>query len=155
MKYKSIIPIEIHEIDQDGYHVFIHAMINDKRALLVLDTGASKSVFDINQCTEYGIEIEENSAQVNSTGIGNTSLESQLGIIHSIGIEEWQNNKLNIVLIDLQHVNNAYENIGKRKISGILGSDILYRYKAQINYAKSTLILKNPKKSRKNISCNH
>jgi hypothetical protein len=47
-----------------------------------------------------------------------------------------------VAVIDLTHVNQTYEGVGKKPIFGIVGSDILMDRKAIIDYSKKILILK-------------
>jgi hypothetical protein len=47
------------------------------------------------------------------------------------------------VVIDLSHVNVAYAQLKQKPIDGVLGSDILKRYKAVIDYGKRKLVLSN------------
>ena len=43
---KTKIILKILRIDKGGYHIAVNAKINSKIALLIVDTGASRSVFD-------------------------------------------------------------------------------------------------------------
>ncbi|MDG1476456.1 MAG: aspartyl protease family protein [Vicingaceae bacterium] len=58
---KTILPIEIFPIEDDGYHLKVEIVINGKPANLILDTGASRTVLDENRITEFVAEdsIEE------------------------------------------------------------------------------------------------
>ena len=47
-----------------------------------------------------------------------------------------------VVLLDLQHVNGSYQTLGHSEIEGVIGNDILVKYKAIINYEKLTLTLR-------------
>jgi len=44
-----------------------------------------------------------------------------------------------IAAVDLGHVNLTYASVGKKKIQGILGSDILFKHKMEIDYGKQQL----------------
>lgn len=43
------IPISIISIEGDGFHLLIPAKINNKKATLLIDTGASRTVFQKDQ----------------------------------------------------------------------------------------------------------
>ena len=45
-------------------------------------------------------------------------------------------------MLDLSHVNQSYEQIGLKPIDGVLGSDVLLKYNAVIDYEKKILKLK-------------
>jgi len=40
------IKLELLPIEEDGYHIFVEAFINSGKARLLVDTGASRTVFD-------------------------------------------------------------------------------------------------------------
>lgn len=51
MKLK--IPIKIIELEPESFHLFIECKINRKLANILVDTGASKTVFDINRIPNF------------------------------------------------------------------------------------------------------
>ncbi|HVA98908.1 MAG TPA: clan AA aspartic protease, partial [Bacteroidia bacterium] len=51
-----------------------------------------------------------------------------------------------VLLLDLSHVNTSYESIGLKPIDGVLGSDLLLKYDAIIDYKKCELRLTNKTK---------
>jgi hypothetical protein len=50
-------------------------------------------------------------------------------------------NNYQAVAMNLSHVNYAYAQIGQKPIEGVLGSDLLKKYKAVIDYPKRKLYL--------------
>jgi hypothetical protein len=51
------------------------------------------------------------------------------------------------VVIDMVHVNQSYNSIGLRAIDGVLGSDIMMLYNAEISYKKQQILLSQIKKT--------
>ena len=47
------------------------------------------------------------------------------------------------MLMSLNHVNNAFERFGLKKVDGVIGADILTSNKAIIDYVDLSLYLKN------------
>jgi hypothetical protein len=45
------------------------------------------------------------------------------------------------IFIDLSHVNAAYSQIGIEEVDGVIGNDILMKFKASIDYKKKELKL--------------
>ena len=57
-------------------------------------------------------------------------------------IESLEWTKQNLLLMDLDYINNAIENMGFDKVDGIIGSDILTDREAIIDYSNLILYLK-------------
>jgi gag-polyprotein putative aspartyl protease len=142
---KNKIPIRILKIEANGLHLAIHIHINGKSANMILDTGASKTVFDQEQILHFLTVEKLNENETLSTGLGTNSMQSQEVIIRKIVLGKIVLENYQGFVLDLSHVNQAYEKIGLKPIVGVLGSDILYDYKALIDYSARTLTLQIPK----------
>jgi predicted aspartyl protease len=140
-KMKTIIPIKILHIDNDGYHLMADITINRKKAKVIIDTGASRTVFDKDRIKKYVKTRSKKIKDKLSTGLGTSSMESHHLEISSLSIGKITIKKYATVLLDLSHVNNSYAQLGLEQIEGVLGSDILYNYKARIDFAKSIMEL--------------
>ena len=140
-KFKTAISFKIFKVDENGFHLSLSAKINGKKSNLILDTGASRSVFDkkISKLTKNSAEAKPSDKL--STGIGNTKLKSELLEIDEIKIGDLIIKNYETVLIDLSYVNEAYRQSGNKKIEGILGCDILKKYKAMIDFPNKKLFL--------------
>lgn len=144
----TTIPFKILNIDNEGYHLLIKVTINGKASKLVLDTGASKTVFDKSRITKIIKQKDFEKHDKLSTGLGTNTMESHFTVIKKLKIGKLEINNYKAVLLDLSHVNHSYSQIGLPKIDGVLGSDILNDYKAVIDYEKKVLKMKY-KKSKK------
>ena len=51
---------------------------------------------------------------------------------------------LDVMLVDLQHVNSSYHQLGLTTIDMVLGGDILQRYEAVLDYGKMMMTLTIP-----------
>jgi len=67
---------------------------------------------------------------------------TQISSKNRVEIEGWESKKLDLVLFDLTHVNEALVNHKAKKVHGILGADILKKGKAVIDYKFKALYLK-------------
>ncbi|HET6225081.1 MAG TPA: clan AA aspartic protease, partial [Bacteroidia bacterium] len=83
-----------------------------------------------------------------SSGLGTNTMQSQIAMLKKIKIGEVEIEDYKAVLLDLSHVNHSYDQINIGAIDGVLGSDILLKYHAIIDYEKCVLKLKF-KKARK------
>ena len=75
-----------------------------------------------------------------STGLGTNDMKSHLVVIDKMKIGKTEIKNYKTVVIDLSHVNVAYKQMKQKPIDGVLGSDILKKYKAVIDYGKKKLI---------------
>lgn len=139
------IPIEFNEIEDDGYHLFIVAKVNDKKVRLLIDTGASKTVFDDSSIRKVlDIETNEEAFELSphkSTGLGTNSMDSRLVTIQKFELGEIILTDYEAVVLPMDNVNEAYRMLEHDEIHGVLGSDILKRFKAIIYYNKKVLKL--------------
>ncbi|MBL4593928.1 MAG: clan AA aspartic protease [Flavobacteriales bacterium] len=138
---KTIIPLTIFPIENDGFHVKVSIMINGKEASMILDTGASRTVFDETRIMEF---VDDNHIEDHdrlSSGLGTNSMTSKKVLIGKIQIGEIEIVGYDATILDLQHVNQSYEKLELEPVEGVLGGDILNDYNAVIDYANKELIL--------------
>jgi predicted aspartyl protease len=144
----TTIPFKILSLDEEGFHLMIKMYINRKLANLIIDTGASKTVLDKKRAEKYVLNKEFALHNKLSSGLGTNTMESQTTILKKIKLGEIEIENYTTVLLDLSHVNGSYEQLGLTPIDGVLGSDILLRYNAVIDYQKKVLKLKFNKKKK-------
>jgi len=135
------IPIRILKLD-DGFHLLINIRVNEKPARLLIDTGASKTVFDKAQIGNFLKEEKFEKYDKLSTGLGTSNMKSHLVAIGKIEIGKLKIKNYKTIVIDLSHVNAAYSQLKQKPIDGVLGSDLLKKYKAVIDYGKKKIFLK-------------
>jgi predicted aspartyl protease len=142
LKRSTIIDLDILTIEDDGSHLICKAKINGKNARILIDTGASRSVFDQERILLY---VNDNSFVQNeklSTGLGTNSMPTSSITLKSFIIGDLKIDNLQAILLDLQHVNVTYGTLGHEAIDGVLGNDILLKHKGIIDYNKKTLKLR-------------
>lgn len=141
-KKKHTIRLRLIRIDKSGCHLAVTAKIKRKNVRLVLDTGASQTVFDINRISDFVGHSDFEKITSLTSGLGTNTMESHLVFVpgFKIGTLEIKDEKM--VLLDLSHVNQSYEMMNMKPIDGVLGGDLLRRYNAVIDYEKKVLILK-------------
>lgn len=136
--------LKLLNIDGDGFHLQASVRINGKAALVIVDTGASRTVFDKTEIRKFlkKEEIEEHDKL--STGLGTNSMQSQVVTLGSFSLGAIKIFNYNSVLLDLQHVNQTYSAIGLKNVVGVLGSDIMVKFNAKIDFGAKTLALHKP-----------
>ncbi|TAE86467.1 MAG: clan AA aspartic protease [Bacteroidetes bacterium] len=139
MKYK--ISLEICEIEKKNYHVFVSLKIGEKPCRLLLDTGASKTVFDKEKVLQYITSKQLKSNEGKSVGLGVSEMETQEAVVKCLQFNKLTIKKLRVAVLEIGHVNLIYKNLELPEIDGVLGSDFLMKYKAVIDYRKQILKL--------------
>ena len=133
--------MQIIELEEDNYHLIVSSGFhNGTKGNWVIDTGASKSVFD-KTLDEYYSVLEGESDEIHTAGIGEDPLETSMALLKSLQIGELKIEDMKVALLDLSHINELYSKATDIKISGLIGGDFLMKYKASINYKKQVLIL--------------
>lgn len=138
---KTILPLEIFSIENDGYHIKIVIKINGKEASLILDTGASRSVFDESRITAF---VDDNHVEEHdklSSGLGTNTMTSKKVTIEKLNLGKIEISNYEATILNLKHVIQSYEKLELAPVDGVLGGDILHDYQAVIDYAKKELIL--------------
>lgn len=138
---KTIIPLHLLHLDDDGTHLLVDAKINGTKISLLIDTGASKTVFDRKRMKMHANKkrFEKNDGM--SVGLGTSRMKSHFVTIEKFSIGECVLENFRTVLLDLSIVNKSYSMLGLAPIDGVLGGDIFRNHKAEINYRKKQLIL--------------
>jgi predicted aspartyl protease len=133
--------LKVLSIEGDGYHLYIDAKINGHNAHLLVDTGASKTVFDSNRIVNFSDENKLVELDKLSTGLGTDSMRGHLIDIDEIKLGTIKVKNYRGLALDLSHVNASYSKMGLQPIDGVLGSDILHKYNAIIDYKNQELTL--------------
>ncbi len=132
---------KITEFDNEGgFMIYVECKINHKKANLIVDTGASRTLINLDSCKELMISDKNedmDDIKIETKGIGSTNLTSK-----PITIEEISFNRLHIknadaFATDLSDIVEVLKN--KAHIDGIMGSDILSQYSSVIDYGKNTI----------------
>lgn len=136
------IPIEIIELEDNNYHLLVTSLFNNgNEGKWVIDTGASKSIFDQNLHELYQ-PLEGASEELHSAGFNDEPIKSSLALLNSFYFRRFKVEKMKVALMDLSHINALYSKSTQLKICGLLGGDFLMKHRAVIDYRKKQLILR-------------
>ena len=128
------IPINIISIEGDGFHLIAEGRINDKVARFVVDTGASRTVFDKDRILNYINNPDFAEKEGLSAGIGGTDISSFIFNIDELSFGDLKITDYQAVAMELTNINASYEMIKLPPIDGVLGGDLLRKYNAVISY---------------------
>lgn len=138
----AIIPLKLLQLQEQGTHILVEVTLFDTVHLMVLDTGASKTVFDKNQLESiHSDQFQLENTDTLSTGLGTNSMQSFLIHIPTLRMQDWSIKNYKAAVLDLSSINYAYEQMNLQPVIGVIGGDILARYGAVIDYKKKTLKL--------------
>ncbi len=146
------VPLQIIDLHQDGFHPLVEISVFGKSFLVVLDTGASKTAFDQSILMRTNQDAVLTESDRLSTGLGTNSMVSSTVMIHDLVIGDLLIAKFEVAVLDLSTINIAYGQLGHPEVLGVLGGDILMKYKAVIDYGKQRLKLKRSTKKAHKVS---
>ena len=138
------VPLQLLDIEGEGFHIMVKGMIHGKEASFLVDTGASRSVFDPNTIVTYIEDIQFEKKEGMSAGVGSSDLESATFVIDSLSIGSLEIKDYEAVALDLENIHEMYTKLGLPHIDGIIGGDLLQKNKAVINYRSKKLRLTPP-----------
>lgn len=133
---KIKIPLRLINLNDDGFHLLVEIVVYGQKNWAVLDTGASRSVFNKSF-------IISNSKEFVTAESGATTLFSTTDTVQT-EFKKLKIGKLKIknypaIGLDLDTVNAAYQQMGHPLIVGIIGCDILRSYAAVIDCGQLVL----------------
>ncbi len=139
---KARIPLNLVKLEDGNYHLTLESVFaNGLKGLWIIDSGASKTVFDQSLTELYEkIEPDEN-VFIQSAGIGEGKLDTSLGNLKSFKIGSLTIEPFQVALLDLSHINKVYFHATEKEICGLIGGDFLLQKKAVIDYGKLQLTL--------------
>jgi len=121
-------------------HFELAAEVNGHAARMLLDTGASHTVFATPSAERLGLHTAPAAERASGVGASDhatattTVAELRLGAVRLRDVTAWT--------FDLGHVNSALAARGGAPIDGAIGGDVLRPAEAVIDYARATLYLR-------------
>ncbi|MFW6289396.1 MAG: retropepsin-like aspartic protease [Mariniphaga sp.] len=144
MKIK--VDLQFIELEDDNLHLVVASGFKSgETGNWIIDTGASRTVFDLNLESLYRLDGEETD-QLHTAGIGDKTIKTAVGRLSDFTLGKLTVENLRVALIDLSHINRFYAQAAGMQICGLLGSDFLLLHKAVIDFDKKLLILKTLRK---------
>ena len=137
------ISLQIIELERDNYHILVEGRFNDETPVFwIIDTGASKTVLDLNLRPFYEVVESDNEDDYQSAGINQGMMETSVGKMYYLRFGDLEITEQKVALIDLNHVNDIYGKYTEYRIAGLLGGDILMQYQCVIDYSKKTIVFR-------------
>lgn len=119
-------------------HLLIKAKINGVKGNFILDTGASNSCIGFESIELFQVDAQD--SKTKASGAGATGMLTQMSTKNKLQLGTWKT-KVDLVIFDLSHVNEALIQYKSKAVHGIIGADILLKGKAIIDYYNHYLYL--------------
>ncbi len=136
------VPLKLINLQDDGFHLLVEIVVFGETHLAVVDTGASRTVFDKalidKHLTAIVVHEDPHEEDHQATTLFSTS-KTVLATFPTLKLGSLNIKDYTAVGLDLQSVNTTYQQLGHPEIAAILGGDILLQYHAVINYKKLIL----------------
>ena len=81
--------------------------------------------------------LKKEESKIKAAGAGALNMETALAKNNLLVIEKWKLKKLDFILMDLSHVNEALKEVDELSVHGIIGADFLKQTRAVIDYGKN------------------
>ena len=140
----TTLPLRFLELNDNGAHLLTEIKVNGKKARVLIDTGASNTVFDKHRLHAFLKGARLQSEERLSTGLGTNSMESQSVVFQKMELGSLLIENHYTLVLDLGHVNTSYAQMKIKPIDGVIGGDILRKFKARIDYGKKQWVLEVP-----------
>jgi len=136
---KGEIKLDFIKSDTTGGHLCVSCKILDRDYILLIDTGASHTVFDSN--LPASLFAEKNKESFSVEGFSEVSGATESATIKEIVFGKLYLKNLHVKLIDLSHINHVIGSNLPYPLAGMLGGDFLSIHKAKIDYSRNKIKL--------------
>jgi clan AA aspartic protease (TIGR02281 family) len=130
------VPLHINAVG----HFELDAHVNGQPARMLLDTGASHTIFATPSAARLGLQTSASDERAG--GVGASDHVTETTVVEELRLGEVQLRGVAAWTFDLGHVNRALESRGGTPVDGAVGGDVLRPAEAVIDYARSTLYLR-------------
>ena len=135
MKKQTILSFKL----TNSNHILIECEINYVSGIFIVDTGASNSCINFLLASKFNIEfVKSNEIASSASSKINETYYSKKNILK---IGDFEKNDFDLVLFDMTFINNLLKEKGVSEVDGIIGSDILNKLNACVNYKKKEISL--------------
>ena len=120
-------------------HYLLKACINRVEGKFILDSGASSSCVCLSLENKFKISSKKN--KIKASSATSNMEDTRLSKNNTIELRKWRS-KINLVSIDMTHINSVLNEKVTESVDGIIGADVLKKSKALIDYESNKLYLK-------------
>jgi predicted aspartyl protease len=107
---------------------------------LIIDTGASHTLIDVERARRFDLETEDRGGR--ATGLGGSGQPVEAGRLDNVEIGALRFESIPVTVLDLSQVNRLLRSMGREPVDGIIGADVLMAQQAVIDYGSLSVYLK-------------
>jgi hypothetical protein len=137
---KHSVPIEILELQDGDYHLFLTAYAGRNKLRLLIDTGASKTILSKAFCKKVKT-LKLIQSEHTAAGLGTADMQSWFTEIKTFRLGNFQIKNYTCGVLDLSHVTELYRQLHLPDFDGVLGCDILVSHSISIDLKRKLLII--------------
>lgn len=138
LESKNFKRIPLKKINSNHFEVI--AKVNGIKGTFILDTGASNSCIGLDSTAHFKLQVKE--SEIRAAGAGATGMVTQIAKGYTLNVGDWTRRKVDFVVFDLSHVNEALQIAEADAVNGIIGADVLKEGRAVIDYGRNCIYLK-------------
>lgn len=135
------VPLILLNLQDEGFHLLVEIILFNQSFKAVVDTGASKTVFDKEKIAAFVDPEMIKESEHLSTGLGTNEMRSFTLIVPDLQIGSVHVRDYEVALLDLSTINFAYESMDQEPVIGVIGGDLLKAHHAVIDYRQSLMRL--------------
>ena len=122
-------------------HLEIEATVNGNPARMLVDTGAGVTVIDRARARRWAVAGEQSGETAVAGCVGGIgSVEN--ATLEALKLAGLELTDVDVKIMDLSQINDGLEKHNSQRIDGIVGSDLMVRQEAVIEYATNRLHLR-------------
>ncbi len=127
-------------------HIAVESYVNQKKALFIIDTGASNTVLDLTRSARFELRHDLSNIPEMAVGLGSDQIESSIARAELFSLGEMNFPNFPFVLLDLSIINTTFARFGQEPVDGIIGNDLLISCSARISYPDMLIRLRGNKR---------
>jgi predicted aspartyl protease len=135
------IPLIITNLEQDGFHPLVKCKLKKKTIWLVVDTGASRTVIDLESLNDFS-PFESEHIEPFAAGINAQQFAVKRYILPNISFSGIKFKNMEVFGSNLSELSKLYEQLAGMPIHGLLGCDFLVKHKVVLNFKTKELLFK-------------
>ena len=102
------VPLQLLDIEGEGFHIMVKGTIHGKEANFLIDTGASRSVFDPKTLATFIDDLTFEKKEGITAGVGGSDLESSTFTIDMFTIGDMEIHDYEGVALDMDNIHELY-----------------------------------------------
>lgn len=118
-------------------YLIVNGLVNGKKVPFFIDSGANHSVIDSKWANKLNLKLNKSDIRIGGYGESTLKTSTIKNLEIEFGGKVFKTSKA--LCVDMSNANKSLKREGAKPIAGLIGADILLKYKAVIDYDKMTM----------------